>query len=211
MPSRFWVVGVLAFLMATGCALRKPTVSRSHEVAFGLGGVGHVTGSTDSEEEPRELAEASAVWRVSYARCLNKREGSVCFEVPVDGIPVTNFTIPNPAAPQSYSVLSITPGLRFEFADLPSGFIAIGFGAARYTSSARRRDWTTVERQRATTVSLRVDLGFTVRVQGPLGLRVGAFLVGGEEPEWFQQLGVLPAGGTLSDRFGGYGVFWVRP
>jgi hypothetical protein len=95
---------------------------------------------------------------------------------------------------------------------LPLNFIAIGFGAARYASSATRLDGTSVERQRATTVSLRVDLGLTVRLQGRLGLHVGAFGIGGDEPEWFQRLGVLPAGGSVSDgRFGGYGMFYVRP
>jgi len=87
---------------------------------------------------------------------------------------------------------------------------AIGFGAARYASSATRLDGTTAERQRATTVSLRVDLGLAVRVRERLGLRVGVFFVGGEEPEWFQRLGVLPASGRLSDRVGGYGVLYIR-
>ena len=214
--SRFWVVvGVLALLVAPGCVLRRPTVSRSHEAALGLGGVSHLTGSQDSEEEPREVAGAAAVWRASYARCLNKGEATVCFEAPVDGIPVTKITSPNRTVPQSYSTLTLTPGLRFESNELPGGllplnFIAIGFGVARYASSATRLDGTTAERQRATTVSLRVDLGLAVRVRERLGLRVGVFLVGGEEPEWFQRLGVLPAGGRLSDRVGGYGVLYIR-
>ena len=218
-PSRSWVViSLLAFLMTSGCALRRPTLSRSHEAAFGMGGLGHMlTGSEYSEEEPRYGVGAAAAWRASYARCLNKGESTVCFEIPVDGIPVTQITSPNPTAPRSYSTLTLTPGLRFESNELPGGFlplnfIAIGLGAARHISSGTLLDGTTAERQqRATTVGLRVDLGLKVRLRERVGLRVGVVGIGGEEPEWFQRLGVLPAGASLSgDRFGGYGMLYIR-
>ena len=55
-----------------GC-LRAPTLSRSHEAAFGMGGMGHaLTGSEYSEDEPRDGAGTAVAWRASYAHCLNK-------------------------------------------------------------------------------------------------------------------------------------------
>jgi hypothetical protein len=175
-----------------------------------------LTGSEYSEEDLRYGAGAAMALRASYARCLDKGESAVCFEIPVDGIPITKITSPNHAVPRSYSTLALTPGLRFESDELPGGFlplnfIAIGLGAARYVSSGTLLDGTAAERQRATTVSVRVDLGLNVRLRERLGLRVGVFGAGGEEPEWFQRLGVLPAGESLNgDRFGGYGVLYIR-
>jgi hypothetical protein len=216
--SRSWVVaGLLAILVAPGCAFRRPTLSRSHEAALGLGGVGHMlTGSENPDDGPRYGAGAAVAWKASYAHCLDKGESTLCFEIPVDGFPMTKIASANPTAPRSYSTLALTPGVRLESNGLPGGFlpinfIAIGLGAARYVSSGTLLDGTTAERQRATMIAVRVDLGLKVDVGQRLGLRFGVFGTGGGEQEWFQRLGVLHAGESVSgNRGGGYGVVYIR-
>ena len=217
-PSRSWVaVGLLVLLATSGCSLRNPTLSRSHEAAFGMGGMGHLLTGSGSEEEPRYGAGAAVAWRASYARCLDKGGSAVCFEIPVDWSPTAKIASPSPTAPQSFSTLVLTPGVRFESNELPGGFlplnfIAIGVGAARYVSSSMLLDGTTTEPKRATTVGIRVDLGLNVRLRERLGLRIGAFAADGDLPAWFQQLGnVLPEGSEVSEpRIGGYGVLYIR-
>jgi hypothetical protein len=77
-----FVVGLSAWLATSGCA---PTLSRSHEAAFGVGGAGHrLTQSESSDDEPRYGADAALALRASYAHCLDKDESAVCFEIPVD-------------------------------------------------------------------------------------------------------------------------------
>jgi hypothetical protein len=218
-PSTSRVVVVsLALLTTSSCVLRAPTLSRSHEVAFGIGGAGHLLTEPESSGEPRYGAGAALAWRASYARCLDKGKSQVCFEVPLDGIPAATIASPNPRAPRSFSTLALTPGLRFESNQLPGGFlplnfIAIGLGAARYVSSSTLLDGTmTAEPERATTVGIRVDLGLKVRLRERVGLRVGVFAADGDLPTWFQQLGnVVPEGSDLGDvRLGGYGVLYIR-
>jgi hypothetical protein len=208
-------VWLLASVATPGCAVRRPTLSRSHEAAFGLGGVAHLlTGLEYSEDEPRYGAGAAAVWRLSYARCLNKEESAVCFEIPVDGTSAMKFTSPNPTAPGSYSMLALTPGLRFESDRppvlLPINFIALGLGAARHVSSRTLLDGTRAQPQRATTFAVRFDLGLTMPLRNRLGLRAGVFVIEGADVDWFQRLGVLPAGESLGSRIGGYGVLYKR-
>ena len=116
-PSRCWVfVGLLAFLVAPGCALRRPTLSRSHEAAFGMGGVGHMlTGSEYSEEDSRYGAGAAMALRGSYARCLDKGEGAVCFEIPVDGIPNEDYEPEPCSSPELlYARVDTRPPVRIQ-------------------------------------------------------------------------------------------------
>jgi hypothetical protein len=113
-------------------------------------------------------------------------------------------------------MITLTPGVRLESNRLPGGwlplnFISVGLGAARYVSSNVALDGSSVDRERATTSAVRAEAGLNVRVTKRLGVRAGAFGVGGEEPEWFQKLGVLPAGESIhSGRFGGYAVVSIR-
>ena len=200
-----------------GCALRQPTVARAHEMAFGMGGVGRTTTRAEGPEEPRYGAGAAFVWRAAYAYCLDKGQLSLCYEIPVDGIPASAISSPNPATPRRYSMLAVTPGVRLESDTLPGGwlpinFISIGFGAARYVSSDITLDGSRTARVRATTSAVRAGVGLNVRLSGRFWLCAGAFGQGGEEPEWFQRLGgVLPPGETTrAGRFGGIAMFSIR-
>jgi hypothetical protein len=218
-PSRRRIgVGLLPILATSACALRAPTLSRSHEAAFSIGGAGHLlTKSESSADEPRYGAGAALAWRASYARCLDKQKSEVCFEIPLDGMPAAKIASPDARAPRSFSTLTLTPGVRFESNQLPGGFlplnfIAIGLGAARYASSRTLLDGTRAEPLRATTVGIRVDLGLKVRLRERLGLRVGVFATDGDLQAWLQQLGVVvPKGSNLrGERIGGYGVVFIR-
>jgi hypothetical protein len=218
-PSRCQVIaGLLPILATSACALRAPTLSRSHEAAFGIGGAGHLlTKSDSSAAEPRYGARAALAWRASYARCLDKAKSEVCFEIPFDATPAAKVASPDSRAPRSFSTLTLTPGVRFESNQLPGGFlplnfIAIGLGAARYASSSTLLDGTRAEPVRATTVGIRVDLGLNLRLRERLGLRVGVFAADGDLPAWLHKLGkVVPESSDLrGERMGGYGVLYVR-
>jgi hypothetical protein len=210
-------VALLASLALPGCVLRAATMSRSHEFAFGLGGAGHALTKSQSDDEPRYGAGAALALRTSYARCLNKGESQVCFELPLDAIPSSRIASPIPRSPRSFSTLAFTPGLRLESNEppwglLPLNFIAIGLGVARYRSSGTLLDGTTAESERATTVGIRVDLGLNLRIRERIGLRLGAFAADGDLRGWFRQLGTVTADGSTpgDERIGGYGVVYIR-
>ena len=114
-------IGLLsAFLLIPACALRRPTVSRSHEASFGIGGAGHMLTGSEFSDEPRYGVGAALAWWILCA--LLEGDSAVCGEMPVDGIPAASIISPNPAAPRSYLTLALTPGLRFESNKLPGGF-----------------------------------------------------------------------------------------
>jgi hypothetical protein len=148
---------------------------------------------------------------------LEKADGAVCFEVPFEGLPVTNITSESPLAPRSYSSLLFTPGLRFESDDIFGGFlpfnvVGIGLGPARYLSSRGLISGATAEQERTTTWVLRAEIGGQIPLPNHLGLRMGIVGDIGGLPAWFRDTGsVLPQGEHLgSSRVGGFGALYFR-
>lgn len=209
------VVGLLALVATSGCALRRPTLAHWNEAAFGLGGVGSGLTGSDYVDTPRSGAGGAVLWRVSYAHCLDKGASHVCIDIPLDGIPSSEMVSPNLSAPRSYSTLLLTPGVRFGSDELPLGFLpvnffSIGVGAARYVSSTQQLDGRTAPRERTTTFAIRVEGGLNVKLSQRLGLRAAVYFGDGDLEAWLQQLAVVPESERLGERVGGYGLLYVR-
>ena len=216
----WWVSAVTALLVTSGCALRNPTVARFHEGSAGVGGLGGMRTASDfaSDDEPRYGTGRAVLWRLSYARCLDKDAIVACIESPVDILPHTAITSVSSTAPRSYSSLLITPGVRLRSKKAPGGFLpvnyfSIGAGPAHYVASRPLLDGTTAaEQPRTTTWVIRGELGIDVDVTNRLGLRGGVLVQGGGLPAWLDKsAGVAPEGERLPDeRVGGHVLMSIR-
>ena len=209
------VVGLLALVATSGCALRRPTVSHWNEAAAGLGGVGGGLTGSEYSDTPRFGAGGAVLWRASYAHCPDKGTSHVCIEIPIDSIPNSEIVSPNLSVPRSYSTLLMTPGVRFASNELPFGFLplnffSIGLGAARYVSSTQLLDGRTASSERSTTFAIRVEGGLNVRLNQRLGLRAGVYFGDGDLEAWLQQLAAVPESESLGERVGGYGLLYIR-
>ena len=215
-----WILAISALLVMSGCALRNPTVARFHEASAGAGGLGGMrTGSEFSpDDEARYGTGKAMLWRLSYARCLDKDAIIACIESPVDILPHTAISSLSSSAPRSYSSLLITPGVRLRSKRSPGGFLpvnyfSIGAGPARYVASRLLLNGTTAaNQQRTTTWVIRGELGIDVHVTNRLGLRSGVLVQSGGLPAWFKKsAGVVPEGAHFPDeRVGGHVLMSIR-
>jgi len=132
----------LSLLLFLFCLAAMPGwAQHKNEVGLLLGGI--VTPDQGIVPSGRLEIGAGYTFQATYARQLTKSEKiALYFEVPFLATPLVDVRSGDPAAPQNYASLFVTPGIRFKFRpdERVSPFSSIGGGYARFDESELRID-----------------------------------------------------------------------